>query len=117
MGRDPNSLLIPLIELDQKFPFDEICFVSNQIQNDELVKTNSSDDLTNHMIAWSKEQESLMKLKNTWCLYKSTSNLNSFLTINDAIAYLRHMNDVHVFVTGSLHLVGGVMTAIGAPVE
>ncbi|KAI3648267.1 hypothetical protein MP228_006121 [Amoeboaphelidium protococcarum] len=131
MGRDPQQLLSPLIYLHKEvLKFDRVCFVSNNVfsKDDGETDGDSSDDryadLVNNMTDKKEQLDNLNALKACWTSASLQSKehdcrIDIYPSIKNLINTLRSdcKDQTPVLVTGSLHLVGGVLAYLGKDVQ
>lgn len=126
--RNPIELLTPVL---QATPFSAVLFSPNKLMRDK----KASSDQSNFMVDPESEEKKAVDLKNTWLkltasessydeptsLQKSTGGQNdqlvkSFSCLTEAISWIGETAEsgvqTHVLVTGSLHLVGGVLAIV-----
>ncbi|KAK9240488.1 Mur ligase [Lipomyces kononenkoae] len=112
--RDANSLVSRLHSiLGVDVHFDEVIFCTNLTwsvggyQSAELTAMNHSKQAINDMVV----QKALAE---EWEKLDPESKRNVLPTIEDAVKYVHELkdNDIQVLVTGSLHLVGGLLVVL-----
>eukprot|EP01147_Barroeca_monosierra_P000561 gene561-3878_t len=112
--RNPSSLLSPILEKSQ---FDMAIFCPNvaslQVTRSDQMNFNISANATQRMQR--RAREAYIQLSGS-----DDSNTKLFDCIEDSINYIASLaspdHPVEVTVTGSLHLVGGVLAVLGAEV-
>ncbi|EMR08632.1 hypothetical protein PNEG_03108 [Pneumocystis murina B123] len=101
-----------------KNPFDIIIFSTNLTWKDG---TYSQDLINlNYSIEESKSLKLQYNLKDHWIKLDSYASINIAKSIEDSVNIVRShasFSDVNVFVTGSLHLIGGLLTVLNVPVS
>lgn len=122
--RNPIELLTPLL---QGPAFDAVLFSPNKLMRDK----KASSDQSNFTVDPESEERKAIHLKNTWLtltaadsshplLPQTDHNLeprvHSFSCLTEAIQWIAQTStdhvQTHVLVTGSLHLVGGVLAIV-----
>ncbi|XP_059483096.1 folylpolyglutamate synthase, mitochondrial-like isoform X2 [Neocloeon triangulifer] len=107
--RDPSNLLRPLSNAKV---FSKVIFCPNIVSSKENQKTDQS----NFMVTEEQQLKRACAHLTAWNLLKDESDekcdTQAFHCINDALAFVQNLStlsEVHVLVTGSLHLVGCVL--------
>lgn len=99
-------------------PFDVVIFSTNLTWKDG---TYSQDLINlNYSIEESKSLELQYNLKDHWTKLDNYASINIAKSIEDSVNIVRShasFSDVNVFVTGSLHLIGGLLTVLNVPVS
>lgn len=115
--RDAATLLRPLV----KEEFDIAIFSPNKIQE----KKRATSDLSNFSVDATKELELVDVLQTTWLnlseeAFGKKGRTEKFDCLTTTTCWLdqeSHDNELHVLVTGSLHLVGGILGLIDPGLE
>ncbi|KAL7748440.1 Folylpolyglutamate synthetase [Sorochytrium milnesiophthora] len=114
-ARNGRALLAPLAQLHTKRPFHHAVFCSNLT----TIGTSSTGDLVNNNEASDDKLEQQQTLRQIWqSLTGATDSETSVRAcIADAVQTVRDLSaaagqDTQVLVTGSLYLVGGMMTVL-----
>lgn len=116
--RNPIELLTPLL---QGPTFRAVLFSPNKFMRDK----KASSDQSNFTVDPESEEKKAIHLKNTWLTLTADSsqhpdhkepNVHSFSCLAEAIHWIVQDSaahfQTHVLVTGSLHLVGGVLAIV-----
>ncbi|XP_054272672.1 folylpolyglutamate synthase, mitochondrial-like [Macrosteles quadrilineatus] len=107
--RDASELLSPLVSCH----FDSALFCPNVLSCD-----TKAADLTNHMVTSRQQLDRCEENKKTWLGLERQTNVfaNEVKTFGSVAATLKHIEsqpgDHQVLVTGSLHLIGTVLSAL-----
>jgi folylpolyglutamate synthase len=101
-GRDSQSLLAPLIALHKRQPFTQVHFTRNMTRS-------QPSDLLNHTVTTESDMAALNRLQAVW-----PGPSRVFTDVDGA---LEAVESKSVFVTGSLHLVGAVLSYYNYPVN
>lgn len=112
--RSPEVLLAPLITL----PFDEVIFCTNETKEEDMASDNTNLNFSfeyairkcaSNKATWDSMQKSLIESEKQCIKSQVVSHIEDALKLTDQEAVT---TKVQVFVTGSLHLVGGVLSFI-----
>ena len=111
--RNPADLLAPIARRTD-LSFDVLLFSPSKVTRDK----QATSDLSNFSVDADIEERKAAALCDTWSSLRPTvpgERRLSFACIAEAVAWVRALtsaNETHVLVTGSLHLVGGVLALL-----
>jgi folylpolyglutamate synthase len=126
--RDPKTLLAPIWGHTNRIsePFDYVLFTTNRIvipgkkeifNSNVQTAPNREDDLSQQqqMIEIWKSFEKMNSSRDSQI--KVTKTLNEMISLVVNVQSQQQANEVHVLVTGSLYLVGGVLELLGYKID